>query len=155
MKINLLYTRQSEFEMQSWILNWKDSIILLWHGLWWWGLEEVRNGCTNNLLRGDPAGTGMDGNQRSHQTAADSKHIWSLCQWPSCWHILGDISQLQHLFKWQRFVELSKMWCPEIILRGNIVTQKIKAFAFQPRKLMHDSSPQCSLPLLPPRLQEY
>lgn len=33
------------------------------------------NGCTNKLLRGAPAGTGMDGNQHSHQTSADSKHV--------------------------------------------------------------------------------
>lgn len=32
---------------------------------------------------------------------------------------------------------------------------KIKVFAVQPRKFMHNPSPQCSLPLFPPRLQEY
>lgn len=52
-------------EVQSWLLNWKDSITLLWHGLWWWGLEEVRNGCTNDVLRGDHAGMNVDGNQQS------------------------------------------------------------------------------------------
>lgn len=45
-------------------------------------------------------------------------------------HIPGDISKQQHLFKWQRFVGLSKMWGPEIILRGNTDTQKLKYLLF-------------------------
>lgn len=153
MKINLLYTRQSKFEVQNWILNWKDSVILLWHGLWCWGLEEVGNACTNNLLRRGPAGMGKDGNQHSHQTSADSTHLWNLHQWP-CWH-WATFQVTSHNYSICSSGKGLWGWGKRGVQRqppGATWVHKNESVSLlsYPEKFMHNPSPQLSLLLLPP-----
>lgn len=107
-------------------------------------MDEVGNGCTNNLQT-----------QVWMEINTLTKHLLTANTPETCasdlragtephsrWHLTTTA-----FVKWQRFEGLSKMWCPETTLGGNIVTQKLKCFfVFQPRKIHAQTIP----PTFPP-----
>lgn len=90
----ILYTMQSKFEVQSWILNWKDSIILLWQSSgdekWMRWEMDVQITCRHRCGWKSKLSPNICW-QQTRLKPVPVTFVLALS------HIPGDISQLQHL----------------------------------------------------------